>query len=328
MSFVNVFSGGPQTVYVDLNDKENGSWSWSGSLGLGGSASFSDPVHAGNTITVIVDAGGVIRLRSANAYPSFPFSIYVSVPSGANQVQVSNVNVMSSTYYSVRVQDASVSNTGINKQVLNWEPYGGVVSPNPYVYVTGDHTRVYGVYAITPLTGAGAPSVDIVSFEISTSTSPAPPAPSGWKSMFDVGPCTVTVYENGSTVAWSGVLVKGGTSPSFNDSSGHSHTVSVDASGNVTLIDTSAFVTNSSGWGIGVDPSYDVSEMYIRSSGAQCNQPNGYSGVISNSTWGGYLNLALGGLPVLVTAGALLPSVVDFAPQKFALAVVAIPNGA
>lgn len=86
-----------------------------------------------------------------------------------------------------------------------------------------------------------------------------------WQSMFDGGPCVVSVSDNyAQNLLWSGTLAKDGTSPTFAATAGGNLAIAVDANGVVSLSSPDGTVTAAAGLKVIVAPQYDVSTLATR----------------------------------------------------------------
>lgn len=303
MSFVNVFSKGPQTVHVDVGDKEAGSWSWSGSIAAGGQASFTDPLTPTNTITIKVSSSGTVDVYFSEAVSGEAIDVYVSVPSDTGSVQIADcqTNSTSNPY----AQYASGKNTNVNYAQLTYVA-GGYATPNPYAFTTPSPLYVFGLYAITPTNSTWDFSSPVSTFQVMYE-----PASSGW-SIFAYGPCVVSVGgAQGGAPFWSGVLGLGESSPVVTGPTGSQIQVVVDAEGFITYSYTTNTGTPSqevidvvpqfdtSGYSIGLDI---VSSDYY-GSGTFYYSASGSMPLISNPS-GLYTSSITG--PVGATQGSLL----------------------
>lgn len=130
-----------------------------------------------------------------------------------------------------------------------------------------------------------------------------------WKSVFDVGPCTVKLYATGDTASapdWSGMLGKGESSPVYTaPGSGRTSQVTVGADGSVSLEGT-AFPPTA----VVVEPNYDVSALQT-----QMIAIAAMAGVqFANATNDGNPSSATGNIAVDQATGACTPDTITFSP--------------
>jgi hypothetical protein len=130
-----------------------------------------------------------------------------------------------------------------------------------------------------------------------------------WKSVFDVGPCTVKLYATGNTSGapeWSGALGKGESSPIYTDpGSGRTSQIVVDANRSVSLVGT-AFPPIA----VVVEPNYDVSGLQTRMIAIAA-----MAGVqFANATNDGNPSSATGNIAVDQATGACTPDTITFSP--------------
>lgn len=107
MTWQNAFDLGPQTVKVWAGGA--GDWDWTGTLSKGGSESFADPVASGETLTVSVDASGVVSLSTNAAnFTGRDATVVVGIAQNATSARVVGALASASTVLAQQV-DASAA---------------------------------------------------------------------------------------------------------------------------------------------------------------------------------------------------------------------------
>ncbi len=148
--WVSVFANGPVHVKVWAGNPNN-AWDWEGTLGLGDTVSFAaqNPDEPGVTITLLVDAIGVVYVSSdGELNGTHGFTVVVENPPESIARQVSDVNGEAFVDGGFNVmQIIACDNNDDNG--TNYEltpPASGLTwTPNPQV-ITSDYP-LFGVFA-------------------------------------------------------------------------------------------------------------------------------------------------------------------------------------